>query len=79
MGLEIADVNHSIWETGCGVQRGNGSSAGLCLLASCSAVCIQALQDQWNVGAWVGVLGQALEQRFNAWKITMSGRDGEEG
>lgn len=39
----------------------------------------QALQDQWNVGAWVGVLGQALEQRFNAWKITMSGRDGEEG
>lgn len=32
-----------------------------------------------NVGAWVGVLGQALEQRFNAWKITVSGRDGEEG
>lgn len=77
MGLEIADVNHSIWETGCGVQRGNRSSAGLCLLASCSAVCKPSTSGP--VGAWVGVPGQALEQCFNAWKITVTGRDGEEG
>lgn len=48
----------------------------------------QALQDQWKLGVLVGgrswvpgwvCLEEALEQCFNAWKIAMSGRDGEEG
>lgn len=72
----------------CGVQRGNGNGAGLCLLASCFAVCKPSTAGpvetgsaggREKLGAWVGLLGEALEECFNAWKIAMSGRDGEEG
>lgn len=74
---------------GCyGVQRGNRNSAGLCLLAFCSAICKPSTAGlvetgsaggRENLGAWVGLLGEALEQCFNAQKIVVSGRDGEQG
>jgi len=63
MVLEMADINHGIWEIGCLlVCRTESQSkierccARLCLLASCFAVCKprQRLQDHWKLGILVG-------------------------